>query len=220
MADHLTDEEQLEQLKNWWKENGATLLIAVLIGLITYFGFQSWQTYQQRQAESSSLLYNELLEALETQENAELSEEQKTTVNYLVEQLQDEHASSQYAINAGLFAAKIAVEDQKLDVAEDHLKWVLEKADETIKPLVSIRLARVLIAKQEYGEALELLDIEEANSFFSLAVELKGDIAAAREDWSSARELYQQAIDNLGEASSLRRQLLPIKRDNLPAEDS
>ena len=60
MAEHLSDEEQLQILKNWWKETGTTLVVAVLVGLIAYFGFQWWKNSQQQKAEQASALYSEL----------------------------------------------------------------------------------------------------------------------------------------------------------------
>jgi predicted negative regulator of RcsB-dependent stress response len=217
VADHLTDEEQLQQLKNWWKDNGTSLIAAILIGLTAYFGFQWWQNDQRQKAEQASALYTELLQTVEVQAGESLSEEKRSTAQYLTQQLQDEYASSQYAINANFLAAKIAVENQNLDAAETALTWIIDKADKSTIALAELRLARVYIARKKYDEALALLDTEKAASFASLTAELKGDVLTAQKDWAKARTAYQEAIDTLGETSSFRRRLLPIKLANLPA---
>jgi predicted negative regulator of RcsB-dependent stress response len=217
VADHLTDDEQLQQLKNWWKDNGTSLIIAVLVGLIAYFGFQGWQNHQQQQAEQASALYSELLETLTVDAQQSLSEEKKTTANYLTEQLQNEYKSSQYAANASFLSAKTAVDDNKLDIAEKALLWVVENGNKPAKALAELRLARIYLAQKKYAAALVLVNTEVETTFLSLHAELKGDVFTAQGEWLSAREAYQQAIDSLGDSSSFRRSLLPIKLANLPA---
>lgn len=219
MADHLTDEEQLQQLKNWWKENGNSLIVAVLVGLIAYFGFQWWQNDQRQKAEQASVLYSELLDSTERKNGEALSEEKKATANYLIQQLQDDYASSQYAINANFISAKIAADDGNFEAAATALSWVIDNADKPSKALAEIRLARVYIAQEKYDAALALLNTEKADSFLSMNAELKGDILVAQEAWDDARASYQQALDALGESSSFRRRLIPIKLANLPAGD-
>ena len=47
MADYETEEEQIEALKDWWRENGNSLLIGVAVALVAVFGFRGWQTSVQ-----------------------------------------------------------------------------------------------------------------------------------------------------------------------------
>ena len=42
MSDHLTDEEQVEKVKAWLKENGTSIVAGVVIGLGGIFGWQFW----------------------------------------------------------------------------------------------------------------------------------------------------------------------------------
>lgn len=219
MADHLTDEEQLQQLKHWWKDNGTSLMAAVLLGLIAYFGFQWWQNLQRQQSEQASVLYAELLQVVEVAPGASVSDENKSTAVYLTKQLQDDYSSSQYAINANFLAAKLAVNSNDLDAAETSLLWIASKADEPTKALADLRLARVYIAQKKYDAAFALVDTGTTDAFTSLNAELKGDILVVQEKWLDARQAYQQAIDTLGETSSFRRRLLPVKLANLPAGD-
>ncbi len=219
MADHLTDEEQLQQLKNWWKENGTSLIVAVLVGLIAYFGFQWWQSHQQRQAEQASALYSQLLDSIEVANQQPLSDEQKSTASYLVDQLQEGYKSSQYAVNASLFLAKISVDDQNLDNAVTQLSWAIEHADDHIKDLATLRLARVYFAQEKYDDALALISLDNDSAFLSLNAELNGDILLAKNDKEGAQKAYQQAIDSLGESASFRRNLLPIKLASITAEE-
>lgn len=221
MADHLTDEEQLQQLKNWWKENGTSLIAAILLGLIAYFGYQWWENYQRQQAEQASALYAELQESIEVKQGETLSDDKRTTANYLIKQLQDEYATTQYAINANFIAAKIAVDADDLAAAVTPLSWVIDNGDSSAKALAELRLARVYIALKQYDDALNQLTTEKADNYVSLVAELKGDAYMGLENWVAARTAYQEAIDSLGDTTSFRRRLLPIKLANVPmAEDS
>lgn len=217
MADHLTDEEQLQQLKNWWKENGTWLITVVLLGLIAYFGYQSWQNYQRQQAEQASALYAELQESIEVKQGETLSEEKRSTASYLIQQIQDEYATTQYAINANFVAAKIAVDSDDLEAATAPLSWVIDNGDSAAKALAELRLARVYIALKQYDDALSQLNTEKADNYLSLVAELKGDAYMGLENWAEARIAYQEAIDGLGDTTSFRLRLLPIKLANVPA---
>ena len=217
MAEHLTDEEQLEQLKTWWKENGRSIVMAVLIGVIAYFGWQWWQQKEQQQAEQASVLYTELLEVLPRTNNEPLTEDKQTTANYLIQQLQDDFPKTQYAANAVLFSAKLAMDKNDLAGAEESLLWVSQNAQESLKVLANLRLARVYLAQEKYDQGLALVNGSQPDSFVSLYAEVRGDILVAKQDIAAARKAYQQAIDSLGEQTQgFRRQLLPIKLANLP----
>ncbi|MGS2716756.1 YfgM family protein [Eionea flava] len=218
MADHLTEEEQLEQLKTWWKENGLSLIAAVLVGLIAYFGFQWWQNHQQQQAEQASALYEQLIESIQANPasgNA-VSEENKKTALYLAEQLRTDYTGSLYAVNASLFAAKIAVEENDLAAAESSLKWAVDNSRDAMQGIASLRLARLYLAKEQYDEALALVNTD-IESLQSMNAELRGDILLAKNDVEGAKAAYQEALDSVGETTSFRRQLLPIKIANLSA---
>jgi predicted negative regulator of RcsB-dependent stress response len=218
VADHITEDEQLQQLKNWWKENGVSLVMAILVGLIAYFGFQWWQNQQQQQAEQASALYGDLLETIQADpvSGTVVSEENKKTAHYITEQLQTTYSGSLYAVNASLFAAKIAVEDGDLATAEKALKWAADNSDDAMNGIAVLRLARLYVAQKKYDDALALVD-NDVIALQSLNSELQGDILLAKNDINGARAAYQKALDTVGETASFRRQLLPIKLANLTA---
>jgi len=216
VADHLTEQEQLQQLKNWWKENGVSMAAAILVGLIAYFGFQWWQNDQQQQAVQASVLYSDLLESIQAEpvSGESVSEENKKTAYYIAEQLQTAYSDSLYAVNASLFAAKIAVEDGDIVTAEKALRWATDNSDGAIKGIAALRLARIYVAQEKYDDALILVGNSSA-ALQSLNAELRGDILLAKNDISGAQAAYQEALDTVGETASFRRQLLPIKLANI-----
>ena len=106
MADRLSDEEQLQVIKNWWKENGRFLIICIAVSVSAYFGWQWWTKTQQVHAEDASALYSELISSVATTGIEPLSNEKLTTANFLVEQLKKDFSDTAYAVNASLLAAK------------------------------------------------------------------------------------------------------------------
>jgi predicted negative regulator of RcsB-dependent stress response len=216
VADHLTEQEQLQQLTNWWKENGVSMAAAILVGLIAYFGFQWWQNNQQQQAVQASALYSDLLESIKADpvSGESVSEENKKTAYYIAEQLQTAYSDSLYAVNASLFAAKIAVEDGDIVSAEKALRWATDNSDGAIKGIAALRLARIYVAQEKFDDALILVGNSSA-ALQSLNAELRGDILLAKNDISGAQAAYQEALDTVGETASFRRQLLPIKLANI-----
>jgi predicted negative regulator of RcsB-dependent stress response len=66
MTENLTDDEQFEQIKKWWGENGSSVISGVVLGLAVLFGGKAWFAYEERQAESASDIYTGLMGSMET----------------------------------------------------------------------------------------------------------------------------------------------------------
>ena len=53
MADHLTEEEQIEALKAWWAENGVKTLVSIVLIVGGYFSYQSLGSKQTASSRNS-----------------------------------------------------------------------------------------------------------------------------------------------------------------------
>ena len=218
MAVHLTEEEQFENLKRWWRENGKFTLVAVVLAVGAYLGWEGWQDRQQSSSETASAVYQNLLTALEAEQGTPHSEEQAANVRHLAGQLKEDFASNLYASQAALFLARQAVESGDLAKAGDELAWVVEQdVDPALTLLTKSRLARVRVAQGDFDAALGLL-VEPDNSAFTASfAELRGDILLQRGKAKEARAAYRLAMDNLVEGQEGRSRLLQIKLDDLQA---
>ncbi len=221
MSVHLSEEEQLEVLKRWWKDHGKTVVIAVLVAVVGYFGFTSWQDQKRQKAESASVIYEQLLKLVNVEPSQVISDADKATVTHLAGQLKDINSSSMYAHGAAFFLAKLAVEDNKLDVAVNELKWVLSaKPEAATEQLVRLRLARVLTAQKAYDEALAQLSPEPAAAFIADYAEARGDILKLQGDLDSARTSFEKALTSIDPQQQERYTLLQMKVDDLKVNDS
>ena len=67
MAEHLSEEEQLESLKRWWKENGLSTVIVVVLAVGGYFGWDLWKGHRQAQTEAAAIVYQQMMEVSQVQ---------------------------------------------------------------------------------------------------------------------------------------------------------
>jgi predicted negative regulator of RcsB-dependent stress response len=59
-----TDDEQVEKLKAWLKENGMSIVLGIVLGVGGIGGYNYWQQYQQNRAAEASVHFETLLGAL------------------------------------------------------------------------------------------------------------------------------------------------------------
>lgn len=217
MAQYQTDEEQLEILKKWWRENGSPLVLMVVLALAAYFGWQWWTQHQKNYSQQASALFQELTEAVA---DTELTDEKRATAQFLITQLQNDFGRSFYAASASLISAKLAVKQGDLSKAEGALKKALEHGDQDIEPIATLRLGRIYLAQGNYEEALKMAEYEgENNSLSALFAILKGDVLKENEQKLAARKAYQQALDIMETENSMQRRMVEIKLLDLPQGD-
>lgn len=206
MATHIDDEEQLENLRQWWKENWVALAAGLGIGIGAIGGWEGYKRWHEGRAETASQMYEDMKKALAASKLDEAGQ--------IVERLNADYAGTPYAAAASLRSAQAAVERGDLEGAAASLSWVIENADdEGLAQLARLRKARVLFAQNKHDEALATLS-GEAGSFASLYEELRGDVLLAKGDRPAARSAYEKALSAADETAA-NRSLLEQKLDDL-----
>lgn len=204
-----TEEEQIEQIRKWWQENGTTVMVGVVLGGALLFGWNYWKAYKVRYATQASDLHEQLLTSLASGNN-----EAFTSLN---QQLQSDFGSSPYAEMAPLALAKMHADAGDLDAAANALESAT-RGDDTVANVARLRLARVRLAQDRPQDALVVLGSGGAGSFAPLFDELRGDAHAALADADAARSAYQSALDS--DEVGVDRTYVRIKLDALgPAPD-
>lgn len=221
MAEHLSDQEEIDALKRWWKESGRQTLAMVVIAVAGYFGWNAWQENQQHKAETASVIYQEMLETAKVSPGVPLNDEQHAQITHLAVSLKEQHAGSQYAHYAAMMLAKLAVEKDDLDTAAAQLETVVENASEGISLVARLRLAKVQAAREKFDEALSLLEAVDARTLASAYAEARGDFYLLQGKNELAYTAYQQAIASMSEIDSRTLPLLELKINQvLPAEQA
>lgn len=140
MAELRTEEEQVQAIKDWWKNNGSSLLIGIGAALAIVFGWQAWQNHQAQQRAEAANQFANLLNAFSSADD-----ESADTVGFVAETLRDEHGDSAYAIYGNLVLARQQmVEGEDPAAAVESLNWALEKSagHPALELVIRNRLAR------------------------------------------------------------------------------
>ncbi len=209
MAKHLDleEQEQLDELKHFWKQYGnliTWLLIAVLGAYAAWNGYQYWQRNQAAQA---SLMYDEVERAVQSADVAKIDRS--------LADMKERFARTTYAQQAGLLAARAYYEQGKLDESRAALAWVAEKAsDEGYQAIAKLRLAGILLEQKAYADAMQQLSGNFPKEFQALAADRRGDVLMAQDKPAEARSEYQKAYAGLEERAEYRR-LVEVKLNAL-----
>lgn len=206
---HISEDEQVEALKKWWKENGTAVAVGIVIGLSVVVGFWKWREYVENRAYEASDVYVQFTDAL--------AEKNQEKTKDLYQTLTKDYSGTSYAVFAAMYMAKQAIEGNELDKAEHDLKWALEHSSkDAIAHLVRVRLARTLLAQNKPDEALTLIQALKPSSFDAEYNEIKGDIYRAKGNVSEARKAYEAALESTL-FTGKRRDFVKMKMSDLGA---
>ncbi len=204
-----SEEQRVEALKKWWKDNSSSVIMGLALGLAVLGGWNLWQTNQKHKAEDASGLYQQLLRAVDAK--------QTDPAIKLSERIIEQYQGTAYATYATLFEARLKAEAGDLAGAKKALGDLLASAkDENVKHLARLRLGQVLRAMGEIDPALKLLEPlkpREMGKYEARYEELKGDLYAAQQRTSEAQAAYERA-KQAGETAPL----LDLKINNLAVE--
>ncbi|MFZ5654380.1 MAG: YfgM family protein [Pseudomonadota bacterium] len=215
MAEHYSDQEQIEALRRWWKQYGAAIALALVLGVGSWFGWQQWQQARESRAQAAALVYEEMQAAIAGAPVEQLAADRLATATARAEQLKAEYGDTQYGALAGLMLARLAVAREDLEAAAAELQSVMaDGADPDLALLARLRLVRVRTAQERYDEALQLAAVEVPAAIAAEFAEARGDIHRLRGDLDAAREAYQAAVD-AARGTGMLAELLRIKLDQV-----
>ena len=211
MSAHLTEEQQLEALKEWWKEYGWSIVLGVVIAISVGFGWRFYQRYETQKTNHASLIYMHVM--------ADAAEGNVQGARRQANVLRNHFARTPYAVLASFLLAQEAVQKNKLDDAVEYLQWAADHAHvATFKDMAKIRLARIYLAQHQPKKALALLDTRKDDAFAGLMAEVQGDVYVEMQDLTKARASYVLALKKLSE-DAVTRHLLEMKLNDLSLPD-
>lgn len=204
-----TEEQQLEEIRHWWKEHGRTVVAGVVLGLGTVIGWTSWRSYQESTAEELSARYQVIVTTAAVPDYEQVRD--------LTNELIADHPKSSYAALSALVASHSAYTNGDAETAQRLLRWAIDNATAfDVSSVARLQLAQILNAKSEYDEALVLLDAVNEEEFALMRLETRGDVLAAKNDVPAARAAYDEAL----QAESIEgeaRARIQLKLDELAA---
>ena len=204
MAYSIEEEQEINQLKDWWKENGKTIIIAFILGVGGMFGWRYWQAHQAEQIAQASAQYDALIYSAQQDEQAKKAN---------IEQFVQANSKTAYAVFALLDEAKKATEKQDFAAAEVNLNQALTQSqDEVLTSIVALRLSAVQFQLGQLDNALTTLNQVKGESFNARKAILTGDIQVAKGDKVAAKNSFEQAQQS---GTQLEQQMAKMKLNNL-----
>ena len=188
MATHLDleEQEQLDRLKAFWERHGNLITALLVIAAGAYFAWFGWNAWQRSQGEKAGSMYDELDRAAQSGDAAVTAR--------IFEQMRERYPRTAFTEQAGLLAAKVALDKGQADTARSTLAWVADSAVEReYRAVARLRLAGLLLDEKKYDEALKQLDGIDAAEFAPLADDRRGDIFLAQGNAEQAKAAYQKA---------------------------
>ena len=217
MAELRSDEEQLDAVKRWWKENGISLVAGAVLAGAGVFGWHAWQNYQQGQSEAASMRYQQIVNMTM---NNELADDDVASVREMVSELNEEHGNTLYAELALLLDARLAVQQDDLEGAKASLESVANDSSRRyVQSLAWLRLARVELADGNPDEALTLLEKPISDALAAQRADVRGDAFVAKGDTDAARDAWENAME-LAQTQDQPLYGVQFKLDDLGAEEA
>lgn len=209
MALHLDleEQEQLDQLKHFWNRYGNAITWLLILVLGAFAAWNGWNYWQRKQASEAAVMFDEVERAARAADLARLDRS--------LADVQQRYASTTYAHQAALLAARSYQEQSQADKAKAALSWVAEKAsDEGLRSVARLRLSALLLEAKAYEPALKQLEGPFSPEFAPLAADRRGDIYLAQGQAAQAKEQYLKAYSGL-DAQVEYRMLVEVKLNAL-----
>lgn len=209
MAAHLDleEQEQLEQLKAFWKRWGNAITWLLTLVLVAYAGWTGWNYWQRNEAAKAGAMFSELERAVQAGDLGKGAAVFGT--------LKQDFASTGYTAQAALMTAKLQLDKEKADDARATLTWAVANAKgDAYRDLARLRLAALQMDAKQYDEAAKTLDGVKSADFAPLAADRRGDLALLQNKPDVAKTEFKKAYDGMDKQLDYRR-LLEVKLASL-----
>ena len=198
----LQEQEQVDQLKAFWKQYGNLITWTLILALGGFAAFNGWNWWQREQGSKASSMFDELERA------AQAGDAERST--RVFSDLKERFARTSYAQQGALLAAKVQAEKGQTDAALVSLAWASENAGEDeIRTIARLRAAGLLIDKKQFDAALSQLDAaaggKNAKEFEALVADRRGDVFMAQGKKDEARKAFEVAYKAMDEKIDYRR---------------
>ena len=182
----LQEQEQLDDLKAFWKTYGNLITWALVAALTVFAALNGWKWWQREQSIKAAAMYDELDRA------AQAGNAQRA--GQIFADLKQRYPRTVYAEQGGLLAASVQFASGQSEEAKASLDWVAGNASENeYQTVARLRLAGLLLQAKDYDAALKQLDAAKAPTFAALVADRRGDVLLAQGKPAEARSAYQTA---------------------------
>jgi predicted negative regulator of RcsB-dependent stress response len=206
----LEQQEQLDELKHFWKQYGNAITWFLIVVMGAYAGWNGYQYWQKQQSTKAAALFDEVERAAASGDTAKLDRSRND--------MKDRFPGTTYAAQSALLAGKTFQQTDKPDAALAALKWAAESAsDDANTQLARLRLANLQIQQKAFDDAAKTLTKPFTPAFSGLALDIQGDLFMAQSKSQEAVKAYTEAWSKL-EVNNEYRRLVLAKLNALGAD--
>jgi predicted negative regulator of RcsB-dependent stress response len=204
----LEEQEQVAELKAWWRQHGNLIVAVVLAAALAFAGWQGWRWYSASQAAQAASVFDSLAKAAQSGDAKALRDAAGTLI--------ESYPRTLYAGMGALVAARFHFDRNDPKAAKLQLQWVVDNArSEDFRDLARVRLAALLLDEKAYDEALKLLEAKHSAAYESQFAALRGDVLVAKNQPAEAKAAYQIALDKAGREQSAFRESVRMRLEAL-----
>ena len=190
MALDLEEQEQVDELKAYWKKYGNYITKGAIAFFVLYGLFQGWGYYQTKQSLGASELYQSIV-VLDEKNTKDIMQKSQSLI--------DSFSDTPYAGRAAILFAKASYVEGGKDKAKEKLEWASMHAKESgTESIALIQLGQILVEEKKYDEALKKANAVDNEGYLGLANDLKGDVLNAMGKKEDAKKAYQEALKRFG----------------------
>ena len=188
MATHLDleEQEQLDQLKAFWKRYGNLITWGLIVVLGGFAAWNGWNWWQREQAVKAGSMYDQLDKAAQAGDADQAAR--------VFADMKERYPRAAFTQQGGLLSAKLQFDKGHADAALATLAWVGANATEAeYQSIARLRAAGILLDQKKYDEALKQLDGAAAPEFAALVADRRGDVLLAQDKKDEAKASYLRA---------------------------
>jgi predicted negative regulator of RcsB-dependent stress response len=200
MATHLDleEQEQLDQLKAFWKQYGNLLTWTLIVVLGGFAAYNGWNWWQRDQAVKAGSMFDQLDKSAQAGDADQAAR--------VFADMKERYPNTAFTQQGGLMAAKLQFDKGQSDAALTTLAWVSANATEAeYRSISRLRAAGILLEQKKYDDALKQLDAVTAPDFVALVADRRGDVLLAQGKKDEAKAAYSKAWQAMDSKVDYRR---------------
>ena len=195
MAEYSSDEERFSAFVNFFKDHKNTLLIGFFFLASILVSSISYKSYNTSKNIKAAEIYDAWFVNLST-DSASASDDKEN-----FNKLQEQYSNTGYAQLARMIRGSSLAREGDLDAALIDFKELLDVSsgffgNDMLNSIAKINIARIELSKENYSDALKVLESFNSESEHPLVYEVKGDALAGLKKNDLALDQYSLALEN------------------------
>ena len=209
MDDLLSEKEQIDQIRSWWKEYGAYVIGGIVIGVGGLLGYNHYQKSTLEAQLAASTAYESLV--------VHVADGKLDDAEAVANEIATSYSDTTYMGQSGLAMARLYMDKNRDQDAADALLTIVNgDSDDELKHVARLRLARIYLYQDKPQEVVDLLADQDNDAFASSYGEVLGDAYTTLGQVAEAQESYQKVLLDPLSQGTIDQQLVQWKSLDLP----